>query len=241
MVQLAKQSELAYIYFCTIYAFTHKMLQLKEEYFVVVAVEDTSGFTWSDTTGAGREKTHPTWKDYLKASATYRLITILILITTQLYKHANHFRNKSFHLFKFISEMMPSQGKGVHIFCSGSNYARSAVPQPIIPALPSGSPTSATSASSSLVIHIPVATAFSTPPPLTIGIPMAATSQALAFGSTLLPASDPSASPSVPSLFLQTSNYTSDSSLVLTSMSRRKCKVSALFGLAATSTGLDLS
>lgn len=45
---------------------THQILQLKEEYFAVVALKNASGFSWSDTEGAGKEKSDVEWKVYVK-------------------------------------------------------------------------------------------------------------------------------------------------------------------------------
>jgi len=45
---------------------THEILQLKDEYHVVMHLKGASGFTWSDETGAGMEKNDPVWKDYVK-------------------------------------------------------------------------------------------------------------------------------------------------------------------------------
>ncbi|KIM61761.1 hypothetical protein SCLCIDRAFT_25570 [Scleroderma citrinum Foug A] len=65
-------------------------------------------------------------------------------------KHAAHFRNKGFLLFDIIEEMLPSGGKGTHVFCPGTKQSKpmpAATPQsmpastPAISAPPPATPT----------------------------------------------------------------------------------------------------
>ncbi|KAI6102949.1 hypothetical protein F5141DRAFT_984743, partial [Pisolithus sp. B1] len=77
-----------------------KWTSLKEEYFAVIDLKSASGFTWSDEHGARMASCNPIWKDYIKV---------------MMHKHATHFRNKGFHLFSLMAEMMPSHSKGVHV------------------------------------------------------------------------------------------------------------------------------
>ncbi|KIK16343.1 hypothetical protein PISMIDRAFT_73490, partial [Pisolithus microcarpus 441] len=82
-----------------------KWTALKEEYFAVIDLKNASGFTWSDEHGAGMESHDPVWRDYLK-----------VMLVLQSHRCAAHFRNKGFHLFSLMAEMMPSHSKGMHIF-----------------------------------------------------------------------------------------------------------------------------
>jgi len=47
---------------------THQISQLRDEYFVVLNLKSASGFSWSDSKGAGKEKSDPEWKAYVKVS-----------------------------------------------------------------------------------------------------------------------------------------------------------------------------
>ncbi|KAI6106526.1 hypothetical protein EDD16DRAFT_1713324 [Pisolithus croceorrhizus] len=169
-----------------------KMPQLKEEYFAVIDLKNTSRFTWSDEHGAGMASHDPIWKDYIKT-----------------HKHATCFRNKAFHLFSLMTEMMPSHSKGVHVFHPGGKCSRSA------PDIPTNTSTSGTA----LPMMTPLMPQPEVPCP-----PISTISQP----SSLL--QDVGAPPSIPSSFLSSLDHASGSSSIITSISQGKCKSTTMTG-----------
>ena len=149
--------------------------------------------------------------------------TILILATTQAHSRARRFRDKGFHLFDLMAEIMPSQTKGAHIFRPGGKRSRKAGPQSHSPGQPSEPPAS------------------SMPPPSAVPTPTPVTSQAVAPDSTVSPSRNISSPPSAPSSFLSPSGAGSDSSSVLTSVSRGKRKVSAISASVESNAGSEIS
>jgi len=149
--------------------------------------------------------------------------TILILATTQAHSCAHHFRDKGFHLFDLMAEIMPSQTKGVHIFCPGGKHSRKVGPQSHSPGQPLEPPAS------------------SMPPPSAVPTPTPVTSQAVAPDSTVSPSHNISLPPSAPLSFLSPSCAGSDSSSVLMSISRGKHKVSAISGSVGSNAGSEIS
>ncbi|KAI6099592.1 hypothetical protein F5141DRAFT_1010260, partial [Pisolithus sp. B1] len=61
----SKWTTICISYLCATQGTDH-ILQLREEYFTVIDLKSTSGFTWSDEHGAGMESCDPVWRDYLK-------------------------------------------------------------------------------------------------------------------------------------------------------------------------------
>ncbi|KAI6015800.1 hypothetical protein PISMIDRAFT_43950, partial [Pisolithus microcarpus 441] len=76
-----------------------KWTSLQEEYFAVVDLKKALGLTWTDENGAGMSSHDIVWKEYVKT-----------------HRHAACFRNKGFHLFQLLEEMMPSHAKGSYVF-----------------------------------------------------------------------------------------------------------------------------
>ncbi|KAI6039433.1 hypothetical protein EDC04DRAFT_2895228 [Pisolithus marmoratus] len=173
-------------------ACSSKWMTLKEEYFVVIDLQSTSGLMWSDEHGAGMSSHDPVWKDYLKS-----------------HRCAAQFRNKGFHLFSLMAEMMPSHSKGMHIFHPGGTHSK---PKSGVPTNIPSVMSLAGATSSSLV--------------LPSFVPSALVSTHSQASPTV---QDVAALPSTPSSFLIPSDLGSGSS-VLTSASHRKCKSSALSG-----------
>ncbi|KAI6161822.1 hypothetical protein EDD17DRAFT_1508691 [Pisolithus thermaeus] len=128
------------------------------------------------------------WKEYIK-----------------MHRRAAHFRNKGFHLFQLLEEMMLLHAKGSYVFHPGNNHprpAQTAMSEASMPIQPSVTP------SLSFAPQPFIASNFSPPTSL----------------------SSPSAPPSAPSTFLSPS---SDSSSFMTSVSRGKRKSSDISGAAS--------
>ena len=62
------------------------ILQLKEEYHMVVLIKASSGFPWDDTVGVGKDKTDPEWIAFTKVCIYLLSWTQIILIRLQ---HSN--------------------------------------------------------------------------------------------------------------------------------------------------------
>ncbi|KIM66619.1 hypothetical protein SCLCIDRAFT_21768 [Scleroderma citrinum Foug A] len=184
-----------------------KWTRLKEEYHTVVHLKTSTGASWSDETGAGKEKTDPEWISIIQHNKT-----------------ALHFRSKEFPHFKLIDEMMPVKSKGEYVFRAGKR-ARPSVTKNM-----GGSSTSLNAASSGMPPPDSTPRTTMPPPPPQMSMPAPPPPQASAFSSTPFSAaqasSDVSAPPSVPSSFLSPSEQASGSSN-LTSISRGKCKADA--------------
>lgn len=142
-------------------------------------------------------------------------------------KCAARFRNKGFLLFDIMEEMLPSGGKGTHVFHPGTKQLK---PKPA--ATPQSMPAS-TPATSAPPPATPTREAsFLMPPRPTFQMPAAVTSRDNPIGTpaTQSAPTDISGPPSTPSSFLAPSGHGSDSSLVLTSVSQGKHKASAISG-----------
>ncbi|KAI6096253.1 hypothetical protein EDD17DRAFT_1501225 [Pisolithus thermaeus] len=119
-----------------------------------------------------------------------------------MHRCAAYFRNKGFHLFQLLEEVMPLHTKGSYVFCPGNNFLRpawTAMSEASMPIQPSITPSLS-----------------SAPQPI--------------IASTFLPPmslSSLSVLLSVPSTFLLPS---SDSSSFMTSISQGKCKSSDISG-----------
>ncbi|KAI6011535.1 hypothetical protein PISMIDRAFT_111880 [Pisolithus microcarpus 441] len=106
-----------------------KWTSLKEEYFAVINLKKASGFIWSDEHGAGMSSHDAVWKDYVKVWY-YNICNTLV----QMHRCAACFqRNKGFHLFTVMAEMMPLHSKGMYVFHLGSN--NSSTHPPSVPPL----------------------------------------------------------------------------------------------------------
>ena len=120
-----------------------------------------------------------------------------------MFKCAEHFQNKGFPLYDIIEKMVPAQAKGTHVFRPGS--------EPSTPAPPSKAPLS-------LVPQTPAATTSQ------------AAASAFAVQAATAHSDDISVPPSTSSSFLAPLDRRSNSSSVLTSVSRGKRKAGTISG-----------
>jgi len=148
-----------------------------------------------------------------------------------MHQHAKRFRDKGFLPLEGMEQIMPSQSKGMHIFCPGGTSSTPVPPSTVTPPSPVNQTPMATTSRA-------VASACAIQPPLN-QTPVATTSQVVDSTHAIQPSTtqapcDISAAPSTPSSFLAPSDHGSNSSSVLTSVSRGKRKAGTMSGAGST-------
>ncbi|KAI6037893.1 hypothetical protein EDC04DRAFT_2897063 [Pisolithus marmoratus] len=195
-----------------------KWCSLRDNFYIVCNLKHTSRFTWSDINGVGKDDSNKEWADYMAK-----------------HKGAKCFRSQGFPLFNMLTDMLPSQPKGTHVFCPGGKCTKTlAVSRSTIPSVASRSTVPSVASRSTIPS---VASGLTIPPPIPATGAPSPTSPSFSIPTpSVAPLSIPatSGSPvgpstplSMPSYFLW-SKRDSTSSLALTSVSQNKCKASAL-------------